>query len=176
MFRDAISALSKSAVNKGRLGMLSKQPPKYCDHTSVGVLIYNDNDELLLIERGTFPFGLAAPAGHVDQHASYEEAAIAEAKEEVGLDIRELRLIAEGRRDNPCRRVNGTWHYWKIYEARAKGTVRLSPREVKQAEWCSVSRLVELGMISSERAQASSGTLERVWLDWLLELRVLPPT
>ena len=172
-FRDGISALLGDVLTKGTRVSL-KQPPKYCDHTSVGVLIYNDNDELLLIERGTFPFGLAAPAGHVDEHASYEEAAIAEAKEEVGLDIQDVRLVAEGRRDNPCRRVNGTWHYWKIYEARATGTVQLSSREAKRAEWCSVSRLVELGMISSERAKASSGSLERVWLDWLLELRVLP--
>ena len=70
-------------------------------------------------------------------------------------------------------RVNGTWHYWKIYEARATGTVQLSPREAKRAEWCSVSRLVELGMISPERAKGS-GSLERVWLDWLLELQLLP--
>ena len=154
--------------------MSSDEPPKYCDHTSVGVLIYNDNTELLLIERGTFPFGMAAPAGHVDRHASYEEAAIAEAREEVGLDIKGLQIVAEGRRDNPCRRVNGTWHYWKIYEARATGIVQLNPREAKRAEWCSVQRLVELGMISSERAGASGKSLERVWLDWLYELHVLP--
>lgn len=173
-FHDAISELCTRAPKHGRQGMSSDEPPKYCDHTSVGVLIYNEDNELLLIERGTFPFGMAAPAGHVDQHASYEEAAIAEAREEVGLDIKGLRLVAEGRRDNPCRRVNGTWHYWKIYEARASGIVKLSAREAKRAEWCGVQRLVELGMISSDRAEASDGSLERVWLDWLYELQVLP--
>jgi ADP-ribose pyrophosphatase YjhB (NUDIX family) len=154
--------------------MSSDEPPKYCDHTSVGVLIRNDKNELLLIERGTFPFGMAAPAGHVDLHASFEEAAIAEVREEVGLDIRELQLVAEGRRDNPCRRVHGTWHYWKIYEARATGNVQLNQREAKRVEWCSVGRLVELGMTYLEPGRASGESLERVWLDWLYELQVLP--
>ena len=76
--------------------MSSDEPPKYCDHTSVGVLIHNDNNELLLIERGTFPFGMAAPAGHVDQHDSCEEAAIAEVREEVGLDKKGASACSRG--------------------------------------------------------------------------------
>lgn len=153
--------------------MESEKPPKYCDHTSVGVLIYNDKDELLLIERGTFPFGMAAPAGHVDQHASYEEAAIAEVWEEVGLKIERLKLIAEGRKENPCRRINGNWHYWKIYEADCSGQIVLSPREAKRAEWCSINRLVELGMLSPDRIETAGDSLERVWLDWLYDLQIL---
>jgi ADP-ribose pyrophosphatase YjhB (NUDIX family) len=146
-----------------------EKPPKYCDHTSVGIVIYNEKNEILLIERGTFPFGMAVPAGHIDEHASYEEAAIAEAKEEVGLDIYDLELIAEGRRDNPCRRVNGTWHYWKIFKAKAKGEVVLSEREAKRAEWCNQARLIELGMVKEKNK-----TIEPVWLDWFSKLNILP--
>lgn len=147
-------------------------PPKYCDHTSVGVLIHDSDGRLLLIERGTFPFGMAAPAGHVDEHSSYEEAAVAEVREEVGLEVNDIRLVAEGRRENPCRRVNGTWHYWKIYEATATGDLALSEREAKRAEWCDRKRLIELGLVTGDH-ETEPG-IERVWLDWLNELKILP--
>jgi ADP-ribose pyrophosphatase YjhB (NUDIX family) len=139
-------------------------PPKNCDHTSVGVLIYNDKKEVLLIERRTFPFGIAPVSGHVDQHASFEDAAIAEAREEVGLQITGLRLIAEGRRDNPCRRLNGSWHYWKVYEARASGVVQVSLREAKRAEWCDWRRLLQLGLVSGDPRQDSRDWTKGLWL------------
>lgn len=149
---------------------MENKPPKYCDHTSVGVVIYNQNNEVLLIERGTFPYGMAVPAGHVDDHGTFEEAAIAEVLEEVGLNINELKLIAEGRRENPCRRENGTWHYWKIYEAMANTTeLRLSEREAKRAEWCSRDRLIELGLIKE-----SAKRLEKIWFEWFKDLNILP--
>jgi ADP-ribose pyrophosphatase YjhB (NUDIX family) len=151
-----------------------EKPPKYCDHTSVGILVYNEKNELLLIERGTFPFGMAPVAGHIDQHASYEEAAIAEVREEVGLEIDSLRLVAEGRRENPCRRVNGYWHYWKVYEAWARGVVQLSPREARRAEWCDSKRLAELGLISCDAREGSREILEGVWVGRLSELHRLP--
>ena len=138
--------------------------PKYCDHTSVGVLIFNKAGELLLIDRGTFPFGMAPPAGHVDEHGSYEQAAIDEVREEVGLEVLDLELVAEGRVENPCRRVNGTWHYWKVYRATADGELNLSPRETRGAEWCDVPRLRELGALG---VSEESEHLESVWKYWL---------
>jgi ADP-ribose pyrophosphatase YjhB (NUDIX family) len=168
-----IHQLAASVSRRRTLAMEASTPPKYCDHTSVGVLIYNDKGEVLLIERGTFPFGMAPVAGHVDLHSSYEEAAIAEVQEEVGLEITDLRLLAEGRRDNPCRRVNGSWHYWKIYEAKASGIVRLSPREARRAEWCDSKRLIELGLVPPDGAGDSRNYLEGVWIDWLSQLHRL---
>ena len=76
---------------------------KVCDHTSVGIMVWR-GDKLLLIERAKFPKGFAVPAGHVDGDATYEDSAKRELKEEVGLDAMGLRLIAEGRKENPCRR------------------------------------------------------------------------
>ncbi|MEU4386815.1 NUDIX hydrolase [Promicromonospora sp. NPDC023805] len=139
--------------------------PKYCDHTSVGILIFNERNEILMIDRGTFPFGIAPPAGHVDQHGSYEQAAIEEAKEEVGLDIHDVELVSEGRVENRCRRINGSWHYWKVYRAYANGALTLSPRETKGAEWCNVERLKELGAL--EAGDGSPEKIESVWRYWL---------
>lgn len=169
MFKSRI--LDIAAQPTHRRATTVESPPKYCDHTSVGVLIYDHEGCLLLIERGTFPFGMAAPAGHVDDHSSYEEAAIAEVREEVGLEATDLRLVAEGRRENPCRRVHGTWHYWKIFEAKVTGQIALSEREAKRFEWCDRDRLVELGLLEPNSEAAG---IEGVWLDWLNDLKVLP--
>ena len=68
------------------------------------MLIRNDRGELLLVERKLYPFGFAPPAGHVDDHGSFEKAAEDEIREEVGLTSGKLKLVAEGRKDNRCRR------------------------------------------------------------------------
>ena len=151
-----------------------------CDHTSVGLLVWRD-DRLLMIERRTPPFGFASPAGHVDDHGSFEDAARAELEEEVGLIATKLQLKSEGRKDNPCRRKGGTWHYWKIYEAMAQGPISISPRETKQAGWHDSSSLMEFGskteqyrdgLINEEQWQRSPG-LEPVWYDWFKCLDLL---
>jgi ADP-ribose pyrophosphatase YjhB (NUDIX family) len=156
---------------------LSGSSPEECDHTSVGLLVWRVG-KLLLIERKRPPFGFAAPAGHVDDHGSFEDAAIAELGEEVGLHVERLKLVIEGRKDNPCRRKHGTWHYWKIYEAVAPGRVTASHEETKQIRWCSVAELNRLRK-QTERYLAGAVTepqwirapgLEPVWREWLAEL------
>ena len=87
---------------------------KNCDNKSVGMLIWKD-DKLLLIERMKFPFGFAVPAGHVDDHGSFEDAAKEEVQEEVGFEVTNLKLITEGRKENICRRPGGASPSPKIY-------------------------------------------------------------
>jgi len=38
----------------------------------------------------------------------------------------------EGRKENPCRREGGSWHYWKLYKENAIGEVVRSKDETKQ--------------------------------------------
>ena len=153
-----------------------------CDHTSVGLMVWKNN-RLLLIERRKPPYGVAPPAGHVDDHGSYEDAARSELEEEVGLEPTELRLLAEGRKENCCRRPNGNWHYWKIYEVTAKGTVKLCSTEARSSGWYSIPELIELcqrtklylaGEVSEFEWQERPG-MEPVWCNWLAELGVLGP-
>lgn len=153
---------------------------KKCDHTSVGIHVWRD-DKLLLIERKKFPFGFAPPAGHVDDSSSFEVAAERELEEEVGLRVKSLRLIHEGKKDNPCRREGGTWHYWKIYNAEVEGEIQRSLEETKQAGWYSKDKIEELanrtkqylaGKISEEKWQKSPG-LEPVWYQWMKELKII---
>jgi ADP-ribose pyrophosphatase YjhB (NUDIX family) len=150
-----------------------------CDHTSVGILVYRAG-KLLLIERKKPPFGFAPPAGHLDGR-SYEEAAVAELYEEVGLKAGKLELVAEGRKENQCRRIGGDWHEWKIYLAHATGAIKPQALEVKSYIWCGPAKLGILadrtrafnsGQISSESWRGEPG-LEPVWLEWLTTIRVI---
>ncbi len=153
---------------------------KECDHTSVGMLVYK-GDNLLLIERMKPPFGFAPPAGHVDGDPTFEEAALRELAEEGGLFGTDLELVAEGRKDNPCRRINGGWHYWKIYRVQTEGEVQRSLEETKQAKYFSpeqISKLVartnnyQRGQITEALWESSPG-IEPVWLEWFKELGIV---
>lgn len=153
---------------------------KKCDHKSVGMLVWRD-DKLLLIERRKPPFGFAPPAGHIDGDGSFEESVKRELKEEVGLEAKSIQLLIEGRKDNPCRREDGGWHYWKIYQAKVTGQLRPSEDETKQAGWYTKEQLLQLsrktedylsGRISDEDWQDSPG-LESVWYEWFKELEII---
>lgn len=153
---------------------------KECDHTSVGILVWQE-DKLLLIERKKFPFGFAPPAGHLDGDLDYEIAVKRELEEEVGLKAAKLNLIVGARKNNPCRRPGGTWHYWKIYQATVSGDLKPSPDETKQAGWYTKESLRALaertknyltGKIPEEEWQQSPG-LEAVWREWFKELQII---
>lgn len=153
---------------------------KICDHTSVGMLVWKE-DKLLLLERARFPFGFAIPAGHVDGDQTFEEAAIRELSEEVGLTANKVELISEGRRENPCRREDGTWHYWKIYKINTTGEIKRSEDETKKVGWYNVEEIKKLGErtakylnkeISDEEWEAKPG-LEPIMYKWFQELKLI---
>lgn len=153
---------------------------KVCDNKSVGMLI-KMNGDILLIERKKPPFGFAPPAGHVDAKGSFENAAKEEVEEEVGLIPKTIKLLAEGRKENPCRREGGTWHYWKIYQVDTEGEIKRSEDETKQANWFSADKIKSLaqrtekylaGEIPEEEWQQSPG-IEPIWLEWFRELNIL---
>jgi len=152
-----------------------------CDHTSVGILVRNEESKLLLLERKLFPFGFASPAGHIDQHGSPEQTARDELREEVGLQATALRLVAEGRKNNKCRRPGGDWHYWYIYEAEASGPLNGSVEETKKVGWNSDEQIRKLatrtelylaGNLSETDWEESPG-LETVCYEWFKELRII---
>jgi len=139
------------------------------------------NDKLLLIERKKPPFGFAPPAGHVDEDTSFEVAAKRELKEEVGLEANSIEFLIEGRKDNPCRREGGNWHYWKIYKISTNGEIKRSDDETKQANWYDKN---QIGILAKKTKNYLAGGipedewvknpgLEPVWLEWLSELKII---
>lgn len=156
-------------------------PVKTCDHTSVGVLVFRDGT-LLLIDRKRPPFGLAAPAGHVDshgdsdatEHTRFQQTAKDELQEETGLTATRLTLVAEGRKENACRRIDGSWHFWRIYEADTVGELAPSTDETNGAFWCTREQMKDL--LEGKAIQMPYGevALESVWKEWFEELDILP--
>lgn len=152
---------------------------RICDNKSVGVIVSNEKDEILLLNRAKFPFGLAAPAGHIDDHGSPETAAVTEVFEEVGLVIAKssLEKVIEDRLvdDNICRRQGGDYHVWNVYKAKCIGqSTKASEDETLGLGWYSMDGLQELA--DSTRSKRYKNTvagaqiLELVWLDFFTEL------
>jgi nucleoside triphosphatase len=60
---------------------------------TVGIFIFNQDGELLLLESHKWPGAYVVPGGHVELGERLEEAAVREAREETGLDIYDLEFI-----------------------------------------------------------------------------------
>ena len=60
---------------------------------TVGVFIFNQKGEVLLLQSHKWPGAYVVPGGHVELGERIEEAAVREAKEETGLDIYDLEFI-----------------------------------------------------------------------------------
>ncbi len=148
-----------------------------CDNKSVGVIISNNSGELLLIDRAKFPFGLAAPAGHVDQHGSPEQTAINEVLEEVGinLSINSLVKVIENRRiQNKCRRPEGDYHDWTVFAAQTNiNEITPSLDETRGAKWYSNIELQEIAQNTINEKTDDNKVFEAIWLDFLIELNYL---
>lgn len=147
-----------------------------CDHKSVGVLITNPEQELLLIERARPPLFWAPPAGHIDDHGSELAAAVQEVWEEVGIRLAVDSLCCvlhrERMKNNQCRRSPDGWHDWTVYaaEVESKG-VQTSPDEVKNHAW--VPRAILAAMAYDK---ASPKKLEPVWTTILQDLGWIEPS
>lgn len=82
-------------------------------------IIIEIEGKIVLIERANEPFGFALPGGFVDYGESLERAAVREAKEETGLDIkleRQLGAYSDPKRDPRQHNVS------IVFVATAEGT------------------------------------------------------
>lgn len=92
-------------------------PSLACD--TIIELIDYPNRPIVLIERANPPYGWAIPGGFVDVGETMEQAAVREAQEEVGLDIRLIALL--GLYSDPARDFRGHT-VTAVYVAEAFGT------------------------------------------------------
>jgi 8-oxo-dGTP pyrophosphatase MutT (NUDIX family) len=159
---------------------------KTCDNKSVGVIIRDLNGKFALLKRARFPVGIAPVAGHIDDHGTPSQAAIAETREEIGIIIDEDDLrktsIQNKLINNICRRRGGDHHYWWIYEVNdSEGEIYPDPDETKGAKWYTSEELHDLagrtreylsGKIDKEDWEANPG-LEEIWLTFLSEMGYL---
>lgn len=159
-----------------------------CDHLSVGVLVQPpmENDKYLMIQRARPPFGIAPPAGHIDNHGSERWAAHNEVFEETGLRISASERVTGGLRGNRCRRISHgePGHFWTVYVSVADVDERpqVTP-EALSAEWYTIDQIEALvqrtiryarGEINESAWQKKPG-IEPVWVWWLQEARIIKP-
>lgn len=60
---------------------------------TVGILIFNQQGEMLLLESHKWPGAYVVPGGHVELGERIEDAVVREAKEETGLDVYDLEFL-----------------------------------------------------------------------------------
>lgn len=114
--------------------------PKICDNKSVGILIWRDGT-LLMIERKKYNFGYAIPAGHQDGDDP-PTTAQKELGEETGLIAEKLEPRLTLTLPNPCKRENGMYHDWTIFEAvEWLGKIKLSADETKSYLWADTEKI-----------------------------------
>jgi 8-oxo-dGTP pyrophosphatase MutT (NUDIX family) len=146
-----------------------------CDNKSVGVILYDSEQGLLLINRAKPPYGWAAPAGHVDDHGDSTTTAIEEVYEETGLIIAasSLSLAIQNRRiaGECCR--GGVYHDWDVYIASAPhGEINTNPDEVQGIMFADQATLHALHTQAILSNPQNPG-LEPVWQTFLSELGYL---
>lgn len=130
-------------------------------HTSSGIIIRNNDGEILMMDRVAYPYGWACPAGHVEEGETPEQAVLREAKEETGIDVTEYKLLLEEFVEwNEC--VKGEkGHYWYLYEAQDwEGEIKKSEKESKDMQWLPPKNIKKL-------------SLEPVWQYWFQELEII---
>jgi nucleoside triphosphatase len=68
-------------------------PDQIFPEPTVGVFIFNQSGEILLVKSHKWYGKYVVPGGHVELGERIEQAAVREAKEETGLDIYDLKFV-----------------------------------------------------------------------------------
>ncbi len=115
-------------------------------HFIVGIIV-EKKEKYLLVERNDFPYGFAAPTGHINNGETIEEALKRKLKGETGLEIIEKKkVLREVISLTPCR-IDGTYdHMAYIYRVKASGRVKIDKSEFKSYGWYSEKEISDLSL------------------------------
>lgn len=160
----------------------------HCCGTSVGAIITDGADRLLMVTRGWYPTGIAPVAGHIaDAHTDAAAALAAEVAEEVGLTVTSHHVLWQGWLPNLCQSPPAQpipGHHWVLATATATGTLAPAADETRGAAWYTPSEVRALaartlayarGQITAAEWEIRPG-LEPVWCHLLTTAGLLSLT
>lgn len=117
-------------------------------HESAGILLVNPDRKILFFELTHFPYGLTAPAGHVDAGETPLDAVIREAKEEVDIDLTTPQLVTQVTiHGDSCSRGSDD-HKWSLYIQRISqeqaSAISVDQHEGTRPRWVDISEVDDL--------------------------------
>ncbi|MBU0660810.1 NUDIX hydrolase [Patescibacteria group bacterium] len=114
-------------------------------HKSVGIFVFNEDNEALFFERVMYPFVFTIPAGHLDIGEKPAEAVKRELLEETGLKIDAVKFtVQENIIGDKCWRGSDN-HMWHLYVGKMKKTnnIILNDEGVK-ATWLTLEQALNV--------------------------------
>jgi ADP-ribose pyrophosphatase YjhB (NUDIX family) len=149
-------ALTQALYDRWRGEVGSGVPGYVTPKVGVGAVVFNDNDELLLIERPSHHW--LFPTGWADVGYAPAQVAVKEVREETGLDITPLRLIAVYDIRDLLESKMAHHFYSLIFYCRLNGgQIKLRPHEALRAGFFARSAL------PAPLARAEQGWVDHAW-------------
>lgn len=113
-------------------------------HESVGIFVFNRDNQALFFKRKIFPFVFTIPAGHLDVGEKPKNAVKRELLEETGITVKELKLITQKNIiGDECRR-GADIHKWHLYSTTVESATNIKiNNEGAQPIWLTLSEALK---------------------------------
>jgi 8-oxo-dGTP diphosphatase len=112
-------------------------------HEGAGVIVQNEEGDILFFLRTKYPFLWTIPGGHMSPGEDSKAAALRELEEEVGLSIQTAQLIFEGIIEGDECMGGATIHKWYLYHAKVKDVAVHLDDEGSRFAWFPISSIPE---------------------------------
>lgn len=119
---------------------------------TVGALIVNDEEEILLVRSYKWGTKYTVPGGHIELGERSEAAVKREIKEEVGLDVEPVKLLLVQEAIYPAGYIKHEHFFFLDYLCRtASSNVKLNGKEIQEHLWTNPDDALQLDLESYTR-------------------------
>lgn len=119
---------------------------------TVGALIVNDNEEILLVKSYKWGDRYTVPGGHIELGERSDTAVKREVEEEVGIDVEPIKLLLVQEAIYPPHYIKHEHYIFLDYFCRTSSTtVKLDGKEIQEYLWAAPQRALQLELESFTR-------------------------